>query len=62
MNRYQKLMIGVIFLLLCSMSVMLSHGIGLLGLFILPLLAIAATLIVKAIVEAIYADQQHHHY
>ena len=59
MDRYQKLMIGVIFLLLCSISATLSHGVGLLGLFILPLLAIATTLLVKAIVEEFYAAQHH---
>ncbi len=60
MSRDQKLMTSVIFLLLCSLSMMIGHGSGLLGLFVLPLLAILCTLIVKAVVEEIYAGQHHH--
>ncbi|MBI1279168.1 MAG: hypothetical protein GC179_13665 [Anaerolineaceae bacterium] len=61
MNRYQKLMIAVIFLMLCSYSVMLGHGAGLLGLLILPVLAIVCTLIVKMLIDAIYTSQHHQH-
>lgn len=60
MSRDQKLMTSVIFLLLCSLSMMIGHGSGLLGLFVLPLLAILCTLIVKAVVEEFYAGQHHH--
>ena len=59
MNRYQILMTSVIFLFLCGFSLMLGHGIGLLGLFIIPLLAIISTLIVKALIEEIYTTQHH---
>lgn len=60
MNRYQKLMISVIFLLLCSLSMMLGHGIGLLGLFILPLLAIVSTFIIKSLLEEFDAARHRH--
>lgn len=61
MNRYQKLMIAVIFLLLCSYSMMLGHGAGLLGFLILPALAIVSTLIVKMLIDEIYNAQHHEH-
>ncbi len=63
MSLYQKLMSSVIFLLLCSLSMMIGHGsgLGLLGLFVIPLLAILCTLIVKGVIEEIY-NAQHHHF
>jgi hypothetical protein len=59
MSHYQKFLIVVMFLMLCSYSMMIGHGVGLLGLLILPLLAFACVLIVKLLIDEI--DGKHHH-
>ncbi len=59
MNRYQKLMIAVIFMILCSYSAMIGHGAGLIGYIILPALAVVCTLIVKLLIDEIYASLHH---
>lgn len=59
MSHYQKFMIAVLFLMLCSYSMMIGHGIGLLGLVILPILALACVLIVKLLIDEINDQQQH---
>ncbi len=59
MNLYQRLMTGAIFLLLCAFALVADHEIGLLGLFMLPLLAIAGALIVKMLIETISNSQKH---
>jgi hypothetical protein len=59
MNLYQRLMIGAIFVLLCAFALLAGHGIGLLGLFMLPLLAIAGALTVKMLIEIVLHAQQH---
>ncbi len=61
MNRYQKLMTAVIFLVLCSYSVMIGHGVGLIGYVIIPALAVVCTLIVKLLIDEIYASLHHDH-
>ncbi len=59
MSHYQKFMIAVMFLMLCSYSMMIGHGVGLLGLVLLPLLAVACVLIVKLLIDEI--DGKHRH-
>lgn len=60
MNLYQKLTLCVIFLLIGSVTIILSHEVGMLALLILPLVAIINTLIVKAMIQEIFAEQNHH--
>lgn len=59
MNHYQQPIIGLFFIGLCLLALIADHGIGLIGLFLLPFLALAAALIFRTFIESIINTQHH---